>query len=556
MYLAKCTSNPCFTSTIDELPSSRELNIDGSLETHPQGLNFGDRVMGAMDVSFYLSLFLRRLPYFVAIVCLSTTVAIVVALLLPREYQSTAKILVEAPQIPAELVRSTVSTSSLQQLQIIQQQITTRENLLALAAKLNIYADDKSQPSGDAIVRDMQSRITFTELPLGTGDGATVFSVSFDAGTPALAAKAANELASLILSRNQRQRTDRSGDTLQFFNDEVKRLDSELNRTEAGLLKFKNENRDSLPESLGFRRQQQSSQQERLISLEREEADLRARRSMLIESYRATGQYANAPISAEQQMLQDLNKALAEQLAIFSETSPNIVALRARIAALRAKDGSMKSDRSAEKSISTGFDMQLADINERLEIIGRERTSLMQSIADLTKSVSETPATDIQLNAIERTLANIQTQYNTAIARRAEASLGNQIEVRSDGGRFSLLEPATPPENALRSRRRLIVGVGAVGGIALGLAFIALLEMLNKTIRRPSELTQLLQRQPLAVIPYVVAPFEARAAPVKRGLAAALSATAIPASLLVVHYFYMPLGTAFQKLLSGFTRSG
>jgi uncharacterized protein involved in exopolysaccharide biosynthesis len=512
--------------------------------------------MGAMDVSFYLSLFLRRLPYFVAIVCLSTTVAIVVALLMPREYRSMAKILVEAPQIPAELVRSTVSTSSLQQLQIIQQQITTRENLVSLAAKLNLYADENPPPSGDLLVRDMQSRITFTELPLGAGDGATVFSVSFDASTPAMAARAANELASLILMSNQRQRTDRSGDTLQFFNDEVKRLDTELNHTEANLLKFKNENRDSLPESLEFRRQQQSSQQERLMSLEREEADLRARRSMLVESYRATGQYANAPVSPEQQMLRDLNKALAEQLAIFSESSPNIIALRARIADLRVKDGSIKNDRSSEKTVSTGFDMQLADITERLDIIGRERASLIQSIADLTRSVSATPATDIQLNAIERTLANIQTQYNTAIARRAEASLGNQIEVRSDGGRFSLLEPATPPETALRSRRRLIVAVGALGGIALGLAFIALLEMLNKTIRRPSELTQLLQRQPLAVIPYIVAPFEARAAPVRRGVAAALSASAIPASLLVIHYCYMPLGTAFQKLLSSFSKSG
>jgi succinoglycan biosynthesis transport protein ExoP len=512
--------------------------------------------MGAMDVSFYLSLFLRRLPYFVAIVCLSTTVAIVVALLMPREYRSMAKILVEAPQIPAELVRSTVSTSSLQQLQIIQQQITTRENLVALAAKLNLYADASPQPSGDVLVGDMQSRIMFTELPLGAGDGATVFSVSFDAATPAMAARGANELASLILMSNQRQRTDRSGNTLQFFNDEVKRLDSELNRTEANLLKFKNENRDSLPESLDFRRQQQSSQQERLISLEREEADLRARRSMLVESYRATGQYANAPVSPEQQMLQDLSRALAEQLAIFSESSPNIIALRARIAALRAKDGSSKNDLSSEKTVSTGFDMQLSDISERLDIIGRERASLIQSIADLTRSVSATPATDIQLNAIERTLANIQTQYNTAIARRAEASLGNQIEVRSDGGRFSLLEPATPPENALRSLRRLISAMGLAGGIALGLAFIVFMEMLNKTIRRPSELTQLLQRQPLAVIPYVVAPFEARSAPVKRGLAAALSASAIPASLLVVHYFYMPLGAAFQKLLQSFSRSG
>ncbi len=51
-----------------------------------------------------------------------------------------------------------------------------------------------------------------------------------------------------------------------------------------------------------------------------------------------TGKYPTGePLTAEQQMLMDLNKALADQLAVFSETSPNIIALRARIAALRGK---------------------------------------------------------------------------------------------------------------------------------------------------------------------------------------------------------------------------
>ncbi|KQV70303.1 Wzz/FepE/Etk N-terminal domain-containing protein [Rhizobium sp. Root1220] len=459
--------------------------------------------MDAIDVRFYLSILLRRLPYLLAIASLSTVIALAIALLLPRSYQSTAKILVEAPQIPANLVRSTVSTSSLEQLQIIQQQITTRDNLVALAGKLDVYGNDKDKPSIDGLVKDMRSRIAFEELPLGNGGEATVFSVAFEAGTATLAAKAANELASMILMSNQRQRTDRAGDTLQFFNDEVTRLDSELERIEADVLKFKTENKDTLPESLEFRRQQQSSQQERLISLGREEADLRTRRSMLVDNFMITGQVASAgPISAEQQMLLDLNRALSEQLAIFSENSPNIRGLRARIESLRAKSVS-NGVSAVDKKVPSGLDLQLADIDKRLQFIQRERAALTQTIGGLTRSVSATPATETGLNALERNLVNIQTQYNTAIARRAEASLGKQIEVRADGGRFSLLEPATPPENPLRSRRRMIVMAGAMGGIALGLAFIALMEMLNRTIRRPSELANLLQRQPLAIIPYI-----------------------------------------------------
>lgn len=474
--------------------------------------------MGDIDVRFYFSILLRRLPYILVIVVATTALAVIVALILPLTYQSSAKILVEAPQIPVNLVRSTVTTSSLGQLQIIQQQLTTRDNLVRLASKLGVYANEKEKPPIGSIVKDMRSRITFDEMELVSADGASVFTIGFEAATPALAAKVANELATSIVSSNQRQRTDRAGDTLEFFNQEVKRLDADLNRIEADLLKFKNENRDTLPESLEFRRTQQSSLQERLISLEREESDLRTRRSLLVETYMVTGKYPTGePLTAEQQMLMDLNKALADQLAVFSETSPNIIALRARIAALRGKAAPNK-ERGVDNKAQSGLDLQLSDVDRRIDAIEQERVQITQKIADLTQSIRATPATDIRLNALERTLSNTQTQYNTAIARRAEASLGQQIEARSDGGRFSLLEAATEPQSPLRSRRRLIVLAGFLAGVALSFAIIVLLEVLNKTIRRPAELVQMLQAQPLAVIPFIATPDETRAPLLKRTL--------------------------------------
>ncbi|CDM61611.1 MULTISPECIES: GumC family protein [Rhizobium] len=474
--------------------------------------------MGDIDVHFYLSILRRRLPYILLCVTASTVLALIFAVFQPRTYQSSAKILVEAPQIPVNLVRSTVQTSSMGQLQIIQQQVTTRDNLVKLAAKLDIYAGEKEQPPVEYLVKNMRSRIIFEETELSGGDGASVFTIGFEAKSPLLAAQVANELATSILSGNQKQRTDRAGNTLEFFDDEVKRLDGDLARVEAELLKFKNENRETLPESLGFRRTQQSALQERLISLEREQSDLRTRRSLLVETYMVTGKYPTGePLTAEQQMLLDLNKALSDQLTVFSETSPNIVALRARIAALRGKVVPKKQEGGDTKAPS-GLDFQLSDVDRRIEAIEQERAQITGKIEELTQSIRATPATDIRLNALERTLANTQTQYNTAIAKRAEASLGQQMEARSDGGRFSLLEEATQPQQPLRSKRRLIVIGGILAGLGLSLAVIALLEILNKTIRRPAELVQMLQAQPLAVIPFINTPYETRTPPLKRKL--------------------------------------
>jgi succinoglycan biosynthesis transport protein ExoP len=521
--------------------------------------------MNNMDIGFYILILKRRLPYVLVVAVLASILAVCVALLLPPLYIAGAKILLEAPQIPASLARSTVASSPIEQLQVVQQQITTRDALLALAAKLDIYSDSPKQPSAEDIVKDMRGRIKFDLLPLdapGGDQGATVVDVFFDAENPLLAAKGANEVAAMILATNQRQRTDRAGSTLQFFDQEVAGLDIQLKRLEADILKFKNENKDTLPDGLEFRRNQQSMLQERFASLAREETDLRSRRNTLIATYSVTDPYSGVvPLTPQQQMLSDLNRALAQQLTVFREDSPNIKALRAQISTLQQsligkQTDEEKDDAPSGKQGMFGLDLQLADIDNRLKAIARERLAVTQRMESLTRSIAATPATETVLNSFLRNYQNVQTQYNSAIARRAEASTGEQIEIRSDGGRFSLLEDAIPPSSPVAPKRRLIVAIGGIGGLGLGLALVVLLEMLNKTVRRPKDVAWLLQTPPLGTIPTLRTNAEVRAANVKRRVAALLSASLIPASLTAIHYFYMPLNVVFEKLMSSLPLAG
>jgi polysaccharide chain length determinant protein (PEP-CTERM system associated) len=476
-------------------------------------LDFGGLTMGDIDIRFYLSLLLRRLPVVLAIFVSAAALSVAAAYLISPVYEASARILVEAPSIPTELARSTVPTSAEDQMQIIRQQIDTRDNLLSLADKLDIYGDERSRYSPVEIVDDMRSRTKFEKLELETPNiGTSVYSISFDDQDPVIAASAVNAIVDLVLAKNVQQRTGSAGDTLQFFNQEVTRLGGELSQIESGILKFKNANKDSLPDSLEFRRTQQVSQQERLVMLEREETSLRTRRNNLVQMQESTGQViGNAPPTLEQQMLQDLNKALSEQLTIYSETSPNIVSIRARIAKLQESIRSRNDPNvvSQKKGISD-LDFQLSDIDERLRFITAEKSSISDNLAALIKNIAATPANATTLNAMERNRDNIQSQYNTAVARLAEASTGQQIELRAKGGRFSLVEPATPPADPIRPKRKRIIAMGLAGGIALGIGFIVLMEMVNRTVRRPADLEAMFGSQPLATIPYILADGEAK----------------------------------------------
>ena len=97
--------------------------------------------MDNLDLKFYWSVFLRRLPYFLVMLALLTAIAVTVALILPPVYRSSASMLVEPQQIPGDLAQSTVPVNPFEQVQIIEQRLMTRANLLALADRIGLYAD-------------------------------------------------------------------------------------------------------------------------------------------------------------------------------------------------------------------------------------------------------------------------------------------------------------------------------------------------------------------------------------------------------------------------------
>ncbi|RZJ83621.1 MAG: lipopolysaccharide biosynthesis protein, partial [Massilia sp.] len=276
--------------------------------------------LSKIDFGFYLALFWRRLPLFLAVVTVSGAALVALTLLWPPSYQATAKVLVESPQIPADLAKSTVPTSAGEQFQIIQQDVLSRESLLALADQFEIYANHPELSRTDKF-DDMSRRVGIVATPVDTGAGAaaTVFSISFKADNPGTAADLVNELVTMILNKDVQLRTARATDTVAFFTKETQRLDTQLRELDRRTLSFKNEHINALPESIDFRREQQIAQQQRLLNLDLEETALKKRRADLL-SRRL--EISDRPLTPEEQGVQSLRQALAQQQALFAEDSP------------------------------------------------------------------------------------------------------------------------------------------------------------------------------------------------------------------------------------------
>lgn len=472
-----------------------------------------------LDLRFYLALFMRRLPYFLICVVAGTAIGVALALTLPSSYEAQARLVVESEQIPDELAASTVRTEASEQLQIIQQRILTRDTLLDMANRLNIYGTRRPGESlrPDQIVEDLRSRIRIRTT--GGRGSATIVNISFSAASSGLAAQVTNEVVTAMLEENVRMRTGVSGQTLEFFEQEVGRLDEELADRGSRIIRFQEANKEALPDSLGFRRGQLAAAQERLLQLTREEAALSDRRSGLVSLYEATGSITGpegpnlAAMSPSERRLRELQERYSSSVAVLSLDNPRVRVLKQQIDALEKivtkeqeafvasqAEGEVNSESGAPLSI---YDIQIADLDNQLAFLTTRRGEIETEMKSLQVSIDATPANTIELNTLERDYAAARTQYDQAVINRGRAETGDIIEALSKGERISVIEQAVPPAEPTSPNRPKLAIAGMGGGMMLGFGFIALLELLNTSIRRPQDIAQKLDITPFGALPYI-----------------------------------------------------
>jgi uncharacterized protein involved in exopolysaccharide biosynthesis len=195
--------------------------------------------------TFYLELIKRRFFYFVIPFVLVASLGIVVALIWPPTYLAEGKILVQSQLIPTELVRPTVTNAAQERIQVIEQRLMTRDNLIAVIDKFQLFADQRNLMSVTQLVEAMKKKTSIVTVNQALSfsrrseNPTIVFTVGFEDSDPAVAARVANELVTRILDEDIRDRTSRAKDTTTFLNREMERLQAESAAIDAKIAQAK-----------------------------------------------------------------------------------------------------------------------------------------------------------------------------------------------------------------------------------------------------------------------------------------------------------------------------
>src|SRR5262245_13869984 len=206
------------------------------------------------DPLHYYGIMKKRIFYILIPFVLVLAVGSAAALLWPPTYLSEGKILVESQQIPTDLVRPTVTAAATERIQVIQQRVMTRDNLLAIMDKYQIFADRRDSWSRSELLDLMRENTHIKPLELdqttrGPGNLTIAVTVGFTYQRADIATKVANDLITLFLNEDARNRTNRAMETTKFLAREVQRLETDLGSIDAKILELKREQRSNAQRS-------------------------------------------------------------------------------------------------------------------------------------------------------------------------------------------------------------------------------------------------------------------------------------------------------------------
>ena len=199
------------------------------------------------DLKDYLVALRRRKKQILTTMGVLALASVLVALLLPPVYRSTATILIEEQEIPPELVRSTITSYADQRIQVNRQQVMTRANMMQIIEKYNLYPRQRLRETSEEILERMRKDIKFNMVSADVIDrrsgqktvAAIAFTLAYDGETATGAQQVANELTSLYLNENLKTRQQKSSETAIFLSEEANKLGEHISEIETKLSIYK-----------------------------------------------------------------------------------------------------------------------------------------------------------------------------------------------------------------------------------------------------------------------------------------------------------------------------
>lgn len=425
-----------------------------------------------MSLKDYIETFHRRRKLILLTSLGLLTASLILAVLWPPTYKSTATILIEEQEIPSDLVRSTITSYADQRIETIKQQVMSRTTLWKVVEQFDLYQDlQKSSPAEEIVkrfVKDIEVEVISADVVDKRTQHATkatiAFTVAYQNRSPEVAQKVSNELTSLFLGENLKSRERQAQEATSFLQQEAENLALHIREIDEKIATFKQRANGALPELMPLNQQLMNQAERELMDIDQQIRSLEERKTYL-EGELATIK-PNTPILSvtgerildSTERLRALRAEYAGAAANLSPDHPDMIKMKQEVEALEKDTGEFPDAEEASKRLLEARAALAMD----LERLGHEHPDILRArrtIAGLEQEVhrlSSAPRRITNQRPENPAYINLQAQLNSATSS-VEALRKTRMDIkRRLQGYATRLErgPEIEPEYLVLTRDR------------------------------------------------------------------------------------------------------
>lgn len=492
-------------------PSSSNLTVQPSqardVAPLPAGHygGYGNTTNGAPELSLGLlwRVVLEWRWMILAVIGVGLAGAVLATLLTPLKYRSTTTMELNPPQLQVLDQAGGVDRRSQAQSDI--GFVGTQLGLLGSRALAERVAQDLNLAGNPEIVGEGLDRQAATDVAAGYVQGglssklqpnSRLIALSFVSRDPGLAARIVNGAADAYITTNIERRYQSSSYARSFLEKQIAATRRDLEQSERKLVSYAQQQRIINTGGSGSADQSGDTSTltgSTLVSLNSALAQTQARRIAAEQRYReavAGGPSTETSSNAAplRQQIAALNAEYQQKLQTFRPEFPEMVALKARIDALR--QGAATETRTA------GAD-RAGSLRQEFQAARAEESRLRAQVASLSSSVLDQRGLRIRYNILQREVDTNRALYDALLQRYKEVGVAGGIGTAT----ASIVDRGSIPGGAFSPNLYLNLIIGAVLGLIAGVLAALALEFVNDTIKSPDDVRDKLQLPFLGGIP-------------------------------------------------------
>ena len=359
-------------------------------------------------------------------------ISAIVSIVLSPIYKSSTTILIEGQQIPSEFVQSTVTEYVEQSIQTITQRIMSRNRLMDIINRFDLYNDLRERETTEEIIDRMREDINLEMISAEVVDQRTgrpttatiAFSLSYEWKNPDKVQKVANTLTSLYLEENLRDREEKAKTTSIFIETELKALSENINQLEARIAEFKEKHLHALPEMAQLNLQMVQRLEREFDNVEQQIKNVKERKIYLegqlagIDPDLPGIQGPDGRTADAKQRLKYLYTEYTALKASMSEKHPDVIKMGKEIDSLEKEvtlKGEIQLKRNQLEELKTEFAVNTGKFSEKHPDVIKLKKSIEILEKEIEEKIKERGRTQNESEAPENpAYINISTQIDTA----------------------------------------------------------------------------------------------------------------------------------------------